>query len=286
MTKSSPYPKLFTFVLVTYGWSWLFWIPQALVVQGAQFPSGLANFLNSPLNPAAWGPLVGALVATLVFEGWPGLKDLLRRGLRVRFGWLWYLAAWLLFPLLIGGAALLGRLTSSAPWPEAPMLQQLAQMAGQPGGAPPLVIYALVGILIVFFTGGPLQEEFGWRGYLLEKLQSRWNAFSSSLVIGLLWGFWHLPLFFISPGGMYYQHPVWYMVLSIILVSILFTWLYNNTGRSIFAALLFHTAFNWSHWFFPTLNSPAASVYLLGLLAIAAVLVLAIWGWRTLQSQH
>jgi len=59
-------------------------------------------------------------------------------------------------------------------------------------------ILIAVSFVYIFFLGGPFQEEWGWRGYALDKLQARWSAFVSSVVLGVLWGAWHLPLFFIA----------------------------------------------------------------------------------------
>lgn len=260
MTKKR---RLWLFFLIAFGWSWLFWIPAALVARGASVPSGLESFLNGPFNPAAWGPLIGAFVVTFLEDGKDGARRLLKRGLDFRFARRWYLVIFLLFPVLIGGALLLAIFTGE-PVPE------LAALAN------PLTIpIAFVSILLL---GGPLQEEFGWRGYALERLQKRWNALVSSIVIGLVWGAWHLPLFFMPRQEFYYQRPIWGLMLSTTLVSFLFTWLYNNTRGSILAAMLFHTMFNLSHYLFPTLGSDRASLFLFILLFIAVAVVLVRWG--------
>jgi hypothetical protein len=169
----------------------------------------------------------------------------------------------LLFPVLIGGALLLA-IVLGEPVPELPAL-------AEPVSIPIAFIY-------IFFLGGPLQEEFGWRGYALEHLQDAWSALASSIVVGLMWGLWHLPLFFMPRQEFYYQRPIWGLILSTTLISFLFTWIYNNTGRSIWAALLFHTMFNLSHYLFPTLGSDRASLLLFLFLFVAIGLVLAIWG--------
>lgn len=255
--------KVWLFFLAAFGWSWLFWIPTALIARGWSAPSSLESFLNSPFNLAAWGPLIAALLVTFLEQGTAGVKKLLKRGLDFRFGIAWYLMIFLLFPVLIGGSLLLALLTGE-PVPELTVL------------ASPLSIP--IAFVYILFLGGPLQEEFGWRGYALERLQERWNALVSSIVVGLVWGAWHLPLFFMPRQEFYYQRPIWGLMLSTTLVSILFTWLYNNTGGSILAALLFHTMFNLSHYTFPTLGSDRASLVLFILLFMAVAIVLIIWG--------
>jgi membrane protease YdiL (CAAX protease family) len=88
---------------------------------------------------------------------------------------------------------------------------------------------------------GPLSEEIGWRGYALEKLQTRWSALTSSLIVGLVWALWHLPLFMMV-GTSQHELGVSFTGLLITLMasSILYTWLYNNTKRSLWSAILLH----------------------------------------------
>ena len=262
--------KVWLFFLIAFGWSWLFWIPVALISQGLSVPTGLDSFLDSPYNPAAWGPLIAAFLVTFLEDGKEGLKMLLRRGLDFRFGKAWYAVIFLLFPALIGGALLLAIITGEP----APELTALAN---------PITIP--IAFIYILFLGGPLQEEFGWRGYALERFQEKWNALVSSVVIGLVWGAWHLPLFFMPRQEFYYQRPVWGLMLSITLISFLFTWLYNNTRGSIFAALIFHTMFNLSHYLFPTLGSDKGSLFLFGLLFVAVIVVLVIWGPKRMARE-
>jgi hypothetical protein len=260
--------KVWLFFLVAFGWSWLFWIPAALIASGWSAPLWLENFLNSPFNQAAWGPLIAALLVVFLEQGKAGVRKLLKRGLDFRFGLAWYLIIVLLFPMLIGGSLLLAILTGE-PVPDLPAL-------ANPLSLPIAFVYIL-------FLGGPLQEEFGWRGYALKRFQERWSALVSSIVVGFAWGLWHLPLFFMPRQELYYQRPIWGLILSTTLVSVLFTWLYNNTDGSVFAALLFHTMFNWSHYVFPTLGSDRASLIMFLLLFIVVAGILIVWGPKNME---
>jgi membrane protease YdiL (CAAX protease family) len=95
----------------------------------------------------------------------------------------------------------------------------------------------------------PLLEELGWRGYGVDSLRSRFNLFYTSLFFALLWGLFHLPLFFIKD---YYHHELWEMggiytvnfFLSVLAGSILMNWIYYKNNRSIIAAFLFHFMIN------------------------------------------
>ena len=95
---------------------------------------------------------------------------------------------------------------------------------------------------------GPLPEEIGWRGYLLDRLQLRFEALGASVVLGAAWIAWHVPLFFMTgyyarAGGAPDPLPFGVMIL---LGSVLYTWIHNNTHGSVFAAVLFHFAGNFT----------------------------------------
>jgi membrane protease YdiL (CAAX protease family) len=139
--------------------------------------------LFSPFNPAAFGPLVTAFLLTYLDEGVRGLKILLKRGVYYRFRKIWYIPIFFLFPAMTGGALLLAVLSGET-------LPELSALSN------PFIIAVI--FVYIFFLGGPFQEEWGWRGYALNRLQARWNTLVSSLILGVLWGAWHLPLFFIE----------------------------------------------------------------------------------------
>jgi len=134
----------------------------------------------------------------------------------------------------------------------------------------------------IFFLGGPLQEEFGWRGYALPRLQVRHSALVSSVALGIIWAFWHLPLNFISEAGPQYEAAIGMFLGSIVIMvfmSILFTWLYNNTGGNVFATLLFHTMINLSTYIvFPVFETQTGPLYYLISIIAVAIVILAIFG--------
>lgn len=261
--------QIWLFLAVTFGWSWLFWWPATLVGKEL-LPSGeLTRFLAGGFNPAPWGPLVGAFVVATMHGGLRGAGRLLARGIRLRFAPIWYLVIFVMFPVLVGGALLFSALAGGT----APAMPALAQPATLP-----------IAFVFILLLGGPLQEEFGWRGTLLDPLQERFGALAASVAVGFVWGIWHLPLFFIpAQDGIYYQRPVWGLILTTTLISVLFTWIYNNTGKSIAAMLLLHTVFNFSHFVFPTLESDTAGLALFAAQFVVAALVVVIWGPNALS---
>ncbi|WP_066021847.1 MULTISPECIES: CPBP family intramembrane glutamic endopeptidase [Clostridium] len=100
---------------------------------------------------------------------------------------------------------------------------------------------SVLGILVLFIViilfGGPLNEEFGWRGFLLPRLQKKFHPVYSAVIVGVVWSLWHLPMFFISGTG--YDNFLIYMIETIIL-SIEITWVYNKTDGSLLFPVLIH----------------------------------------------
>ncbi|MEJ2487871.1 MAG: hypothetical protein P8Y68_19315 [Anaerolineales bacterium] len=95
--------NVLVFILIAFGFSWLFWVPEALIVQGWDAPEFVQNAVA--LNLGAWGPLIGALVTTLIYEGGAGLKKMLKSAINLRLGKWWFVTL-LVFPVLIGGSLL------------------------------------------------------------------------------------------------------------------------------------------------------------------------------------
>jgi hypothetical protein len=172
-------------------------------------------------------PSVLAVILTGAREGVEGLRALLRRCLRFRLGLRWYLA--ILLVVLLGGAGqlvihfLLGN-----------SFQLALYLTQLPSFLPLIVI-------------GPISEELGWRGYLLYKLQSKWTALTSSVFIGVVWAFWHLPLFFLVGTSQHELHlPFVGFLAGTVAISVIFTWINNNTDDSIWAAILLHWLYTYA----------------------------------------
>lgn len=249
-------PRIGTFLLLTFGWSWGFWGPKALVAQGL--------IENIPVLPelGAFGPTVAAFILVTYANGTTGTRHLARRAVRFDFPKRWLLPALFLSPAVVFisvGVAIATGASLSFPWTDNPIVLPIA-------------------FGVIFFLGGPVQEEFGWRGYLLDPLQERLSALGGGLAVGVIWAIWHVPLFFVPSETIYYQNPFIGFAIAITLLSVLMTWVYNNTNASLLPALLFHTSFNWSQGMFPILDSDPASLAFVGLLAFTAVSVVVYWG--------
>jgi membrane protease YdiL (CAAX protease family) len=259
--------NVWVFMLLAYGFSWLFWVPEALIANNLWVaPEIVKNILA--LNLGAWGPLFAAIVATFIYQRGAGVKELLKRGFMVRLGKWWWVVL-LTFPILIGGALALSILLGNP----APEFAALAQPIALP-----------IALVVIFFNSGPLQEEFGWRGYAFENLRNKYDALTAAIIAGLMWGLWHLPLSFVPRAEDYYNRPFWGLLLTTTLVGIILAWFYANTKGSIFAAMLGHTMFNWSNWVFPALKVDSAALMLFGLYFIIVVYIVWQFGRKTLTK--
>jgi membrane protease YdiL (CAAX protease family) len=119
---------------------------------------------------------------------------------------------------------------------------------------------------IALLGGG--NEEPGWRGYLLPVLQSRVGAFTASITIGIIWTFWHIPLF-LNPANALFGASLGGYVLENVASSIVLTWLFTATGGRLVPVILFHTAANTAVLYLPVEASglpPLVIKYLLGVL--------------------
>ncbi len=188
---------------------------------------------------------------------------MLKRAIDLDFNKLWLIPTFLLMPTIIGLSLLLA-VVLGEPMPEMVVLSQ------------PFVI--IPAFLYILFLGGPVEEEFGWRGYALDRLQSNFNALVSSIILGFFWGLWHLPLFFMSRQEIYYNIPFWGFVFGTIFFSMIFTWIYNNTNGSLFAALMLHTTGNLSHFVFPLTKTTFGGIYSLILNIVVVIAILLFYG--------
>ena len=215
---------LLTFFALTFGWTWGLW---AIVTFRGLGLTGLGGVL---LLASAFGPTLAAAVTVLAFEGKAGFGRWLRRSLHLRVGWLWYGLALFTPPLLIFAA--------------------LGIHVALDGALPPSslqgnTLTALLVFVQITLLGGPLGEEFGWRGYALPVMSKpigwRWAA----IIVGCIWAVWHLPLFYMA-GMAQANLPMGLFMASNIALSVVFARLSVNTGFSVLPAILLHGAINWS----------------------------------------
>jgi uncharacterized protein len=219
------------FSVLAYSFSWAAWLIGA---------SSARTFedLGPALMIGSFGPFLAALTVSALNGGWSAFKALLLGFVKWRVSFWCYLSAWLVFPLLMtAGLILFGFVHAGS-------VDVLSV------GLRLTVAMPLNALLTALFTPGPLGEEPGWRGFALPRLL-RLGEWRGSLLLGLIWGFWHLPLAVlfpefreIVPGVTLLMWLVLYP-LSVMAISVAMTQLWKWTG-SVLIAITFHAVLNFT----------------------------------------
>ncbi|MFC1764888.1 CPBP family intramembrane glutamic endopeptidase [Planctomycetota bacterium] len=209
-------------------------------------------------------PLISAVILVSQGRERHRVKQLLRRifdfrRITVRQ---WYVPVVFLAPLIfllsIGGLFLAG----------VPLPPSMAPLMALP-------------VVFLFFFLLATGEEVGWMGYAFEPMQARAGALRAALVLGMIWALWHVPFFvFMMPN------PIVAGAQFLMLIGnrVLVVWIFNNTGKSVFAAIVFHAMDNTALVCLPDVNAiaPWGTLSLCGLTLVAAVIVTLLWGPQTL----
>ena len=188
-----------------------------------------------------WGFIFLSLLMTWLTLGKGEMVKLFKRYFIWRVDWKWWMVAFLLLPALRFASVLLTSWLTRVPADFShPMIRDVVPLDA------PLLALILPWMLFEILTNG---EEMGWRGYVLPRLQAKYNALVSSLIVGVIWSVWHLPKFFGS-GLSGERSFVWFTVAHLAL-AVLYTWLYNNTRGSLLLVVLFHATENTAGVFLP-----------------------------------
>lgn len=188
-----------------------------------------------------WGFIFISLLMTWLSLGKEEMVALLKRYLMWRVSWKWYLAGLLLLPALQFASVILTALLTGIPADYSrPMIREVLPFSA------PLPLLVVPWFIFEILTNG---EEMGWRGYILPRLQTRYSALVSSLIVGALWGVWHLPKI-LGDGSGRGRSLAGYVIAHIAL-AVLYTWLYNNTRGSLLLVTLFHASGNTAGMFLP-----------------------------------
>jgi membrane protease YdiL (CAAX protease family) len=222
---------LFFFFFMAYAFSWIISIPYVLSAWGI-LPGGYSLAFLLFILKAYAGPTLAAIIMTSITEGNAGLLRLRHRLTQWRAGWQWYLFILVGIPALL----LLG------------IIIQPGMLASFQGLTPVLLVSYPLAFFAIFLETG-LPEEIGWRGFALPRMQPRYGPLWGTLLLGVLWGFWHL-LYFLTPeqgGGpgtgfatFFTNFPIF--LLLVVALAIILTWVFNHTQGSIFISSLVHTS--------------------------------------------
>ena len=263
---------LWSFFILTFLLSWLAWLPGMLLtnhfIEANEFVIQIDKI-------GKWiEGLAPSLVAFFLIyreKGKSGVKALLSGIFRLKLG-RWYFPIFLIIPVAVVLAHSINVLLGH-PFPNTAILSE------------PWMTLPLFLVFLILVAG----EEFGWRGFALDRLQSKWSALTSSLILGSIWAIWHIPMFLSEGFGHHdLQLPFFQLFITLVLVSILITWVQNNTG-SLAPALFLHALINLSGEVLPLVDKNSETkgnysqwIIVNILLAIVVILVLKHWGITTL----
>ncbi len=191
---------------------------------------GIFQLFNVP-EIALWiigsfAPTITAVIVLWITDGKPGIKNLFSKFLIWRVSLKWYFAAASILILSIVIA--------------------ICYLYFNGLTVPEISIVTFFIMLIMSVILGPLSEEAGWSGYALPRLQAKFSALMSSLILGFLWAIWHAPLWFM-PGAAQSSMPIWMFIISLMAIRLIMGWAYNNTNGSLLIAVLFHLFFNFGN---------------------------------------
>jgi len=204
--------------------------------------------------------LAAALVISSVLTGHEPLRRmLLPVGLRTHPAW--YAAALLVYPVLL----LVGLGLSAT-------FGQTIQWSLPEGGGLLLAVRVVTSFVYIFLFGGPLNEEPGWRGFALPRMQRSLSPLAATLILGTAWGVWHFPMhlngFYPSAGLSSLPTELALRVLSTLLVAFLYTWFFNKTKGNVLVCTLLHASFNTASAF---ISGSPLTMLLLGVLALVLI---------------
>jgi hypothetical protein len=224
--------------------SWCCWLLVVAADRGLFDMSG--GFKELMVIVGTFGPLFSALAMTGQLSGNRGVLSLLKQAIRWRINVRWYAAA-LLLPALLRFAVLGIHIVKGGSFPG---LTDIDRWLAIPST-----------FAFVLLLGGPLGEEFGWRGFSQPRLQCKLGILQSSLIIGIASALWHLPLFLI-PTTPQSHLPLALFIVRTVALSVISGWIWNRAGRSLLMVLLFHASLNtWPNTLFILQSEGAIGPY-------------------------
>ncbi|MBM7787175.1 CPBP family intramembrane glutamic endopeptidase [Tenggerimyces flavus] len=246
--------RLVVFFSLALALTWVVWVPRALASHGI-VRGAVADLATALGLYWSWMPAIAALLTAALVGGRAEVRAWLGRLGRWRVGPQWYAIALLgpaAFALLVGGIA--AALGLGDLWPRA-----------LDSGV------AAIGFFAVLLLTDGLGEETGWRGYALPALLERHWALVASLILGVFWAVWHLPLW-ITAGSALDGSPWLFHLVDLPATSILYTWLFLRSRESVPVAIVLHASINL--WVAAPTGTAAQLALVLGLkLALVAVAI-------------
>ena len=231
MVASKAEPRFFFFIL-TFAFSWGLWLPSILAGIGIDLGINATAYTAVTVPIGAFAPLLAALALVIKQKGWKEGWHFFRQAFDLKVKPVYLIAAFVI-PLIIHAvshylALVMGFPVASTLFPASLNI--------------PSAIIAIPYFFLMLLIGGG-QEEFGWRGYAQEPLQKRMGLIPASLLIGVVWGIWHLPLW-VMPGDGHSTYPFIAFLLMTTSISILYGWLYKASKQKLITVMVFHAMSN------------------------------------------
>lgn len=253
--------SVIAFFILVFLMSMLFWLFGSLSEQSLPKEASI-NLPISSLMVVC--PLIASVILVQRKNGSHGVKELLKRSFdykRIKKK-IWYIPILLLMPMtmVLANGVINGKriITLPTQFPSAMIL----------------------GPSLLFFIAA-LAEEVGWSGYALDPMQDRWNVLPAGLILGIVWASWHIVPFIQTQNSA--KWIVWQSI-NLVVSRIIIVWIYNHTGKSVFAAILYHAIYNVSTLIFPNFGfiyDPAITTIIL--IAITLIIIF-LWGPKTLME--
>jgi uncharacterized protein len=216
------------YFVIVFILTWACWFA-ASDSAGSFLPHAPSPALKSVLiDLGVFMPGIVALLATWYAHGWRGAVSLLARLIRWRVGWQWYAFAVLFMPAVKLAAAAIYRVEYGR-WPLFGHEQILLMLAAT---------------VLSVVLAGQVGEELGWRGYALPRLSKGVGLASASIMLGIVWACWHLPLFYLFPKADTFGQSFPLYLAQTTALSIAIAWLWWRTNGSLLLTMLFHAAVN------------------------------------------
>lgn len=226
--------QLVTFFGATFLWTWAFYAP---IAAGHHSPYEMPWIILFFLG--GMGPSLVGVAMMLLNRSKEERRDFWRRCFSFkRIGLRWWGVIFFVFPILLGITIAVDRALGGS----LPGMDQLKGLIANP------LLWPLASF--ISFMSGPWSEEFGWRGYALDRILQGFGPIAGSVGLGLVWAVWHLPLYFMDKtwhGQMGFKLAgFWTFALLSVGLSMLMTWVYLNTNRSILAGMFIHFTSNFT----------------------------------------
>jgi hypothetical protein len=250
---------ILTFFSLTYAVTWTCFTAGAAILRGGARPaSALAALAGALFLLGTFAPALIALALTERAEGRAATRQLLGQVFEWRVRVRWYVFAIGFIPAIKLSVALVHRVATGA-WP------RFGQEA-----------WYVMAAAIVVSTWVQAGEEIGWRGYALPRLSDRFGLALASVILGILWASWHLPVFFI-PGSDKYGQSFPLYLLQATALSIAMAWLYWRTEGSLLLVMLLHAAVNNTKDIIPSAIPGATNPFALSTSLVAWLTVTFLW---------